>query len=386
MSNPPGEPPNRNVPIGEQPTQVAPIGQPPYGPPGHPPAYGAPPPRYGAPQTPYGAPPYGAPPPPYGAQAYGPPPYGAPQPHYGAPPPPYGGPPYGPPQPQHRAPSVQHPEMVKTAALLGFIYGGLRILSCVILLVAAFGFHGQGVVNQLLDVFVGLVFAGLMIWGAVAARRGRTTNILFFTSLTLLLFAIVLVLATVSPNRVSPPELVRTAAAVLGLTLSLAIIVLLRSAYQSQPVQPMGWTSIVVGAIAIVLAIALLGVQIEVVGPSVGMFLAFQLLVLGILMILMRVWRGATLTVLIAGGLFGLVNIGLALFGSFVLGRCGYDGTTAYDVWTSDTQCPRYIGTQELEKWAIVASVGVVLLVGAAVALGSFLRNRRSARAGSVGR
>ena len=382
MSYPSGEPPKRDVPIGEQPTQVAPIGQPPYGPPGQPPAYGAPRASYGAPPTP----PYGAPQPPYGAPPYGapPPPYGPPQPHYGAPPP-YS---YGAPLPPYGAPprSVQHPEMVKTAALLGIIYGGLRIISCLILLIAAFGFHGQGVVNQFIDVFVGLVFAGLMIWGAVAARTGRTTNILFFTSLILLLFAIILVLAAVSPFRVSPPELVRAAAAVLGLIFSLVIIVLLRAAYQSQPVQRVGWSSSVVGGIAIVLAITLLGVQIEVVGPSVAMFMAFQLLVLGILMILMRVWRGAILTVMIAGGLFGLVNIGLALFGSFVLGRCGYDGTTAYDVWTSHTQCPQYIGTQELEKWAIVASVGVVLIVGAAFALGSFLRNRRSVRGGSAGR
>jgi hypothetical protein len=378
MSYPSGEPPKRDVPIGEQPTQVAAVGQPPYGQPGQPPAYGAPPP-------PSGAPAYGAPQPPFGAPAYGAPPpyYGPLQPHYGAP-----SPGYGPPQPHYRAPapSIQHPGMVKNAALLGFVYGGLRIVSCLILVAAAFGFRGQGVVNQFIDVFVGLVFAGLMIWGAIAAQRGRTTNILLSTSITLLVFDIVLVLATVSPFRVSPPELVRATAAVLGLIISVAIIVSLRAAYQPHPVEQVGWSGTVAGGIAIVLAISLLGVQIEVVGPSVAMFLAFQLLVLGILMILMRVWRGAILTVLIAGGLFGLVNIALALFGSFVLGRCGYDGTTAYTVWTSDTPCPKYIGAHELEKWAIVASVGVVLIVGAAFALGSFLRNRQSTRRGSAGR
>jgi hypothetical protein len=378
MSYPSGEPPKRDVPIGEQPTQVAAVGQPPYGQPGQPPAYGAP-------RPPSGAPAYGAPQPPFGAPAYGAPPpyYGPLQPHYGAP-----SPGYGPPQPHYRAPapSIQHPGMVKNAALLGFVYGGLRIVSCLILVAAAFGFRGQGVVNQFIDVFVGLVFAGLMIWGAIAAQRGRTTNILLSTSITLLVFDIVLVLATVSPFRVSPPELVRATAAVLGLIISVAIIVSLRAAYQPHPVEQVGWSGTVAGGIAIVLAISLLGVQIEVVGPSVAMFLAFQLLVLGILMILMRVWRGAILTVLIAGGLFGLVNIALALFGSFVLGRCGYDGTTAYTVWTSDTPCPKSIGAQELEKWAIVASVGVVLIVGAAFALGSFLRNRQSARRGSGGR
>ena len=371
MSFPSGEPPKRDVPIGEQPTRIAPIGQPPYGQPGRSRGYGAPPP-------PYGAPPYGAPQPPYGAPAYGAPPpgYGPPQPHYGAPAP-------------SRSAAVLHPEMVKTAALLGFIYGGLRIVSCLILLVAIFGLHkvpARDVANQYIDVFVGLVFAGLMIWGAIFARKGRTTNLLFFTSLALLIIEIILVLATVSPTRISPPQLIRAAIAVLGLVISAIIMVLISAAKQSQPVQRVGWSSGVVGAIAIVLAVTILAVRIEVIGPSVGMFLAFQLLVLGILLIFMRVWRGAILTVLIAGGLFGLANIALALFGSFVLGRCGYDGTTAYDVWTSHTRCPTYIGAQELEKWAIVASVGVVLLVGAAVALGSFLRNRRSARGGSAGR
>ncbi len=381
MSYPSGEPPKRDVPIGEQPTRVAPIGQPPYGRPGQPPvygtsAYGAPPPHYGPPQPPYGAPAYGAPPPGYGP----------PQPHYGAPPPGY-----GPPQPQYGAPapSVQHPEMVKTAALLGFIYGGLRIVSCLVLLVSIFGLHkvpANDVANQYIDVFVGLVFSGLIIWGAIFARKGRTTNLLFFTSLALLITEIILVLATVSPTRVSPPQLVRASAAVLGLIASALIIVLIRAAQQSEPVQRVGWSSSVVGSIAIVLAVALLAVRIEVVGPSVGMFLSFQLLVLGILLIFMRIWRGATLSLLIIGGVFGLANIILALFGSFVLERCGYDGASAYTVWTSDSQCPQYLGTQELEKWAIVASVGVALIVGAAFALGPFLRHRRSARVGQTGR
>jgi hypothetical protein len=80
------------------------------------------------------------------------------------------------------------------------------------------------------------------------------------------------------------------------------------------------------------------------------------------------------------------VHIALALYGSFGLGVCGYDGTSAYTVWTSHTQCPAEIGARELEKWAIVGGVGVALIVGAAFALPLFLRNRRLARGGFDGR
>ena len=378
MSYPHRESPEHNVPRHEQPAQSAPIGQPLYGQSGQPPVYGTPPPPYGPPQ-----PGYGPPQPGYGAPQPG---YGAPPPGYGAPPPGYGPPPsYGAPAPSSSG-TVQRPGNVRTAALLGFIYAALRIIGCVILLLAAIrlgqnqteaGIPARDLANQYIDVFVGLVFAGLMILGAVAAWRGWTSKILLFTSWALLIIAIILVLATVSPFRVSPPELVRAASAVLSVIFPAIIIVLLLNTQEPQSVRRMGWGWNVAGGIAIVLAIILLGADTEVVGPSVSMFMAFQLLILGLLMIFIRVWRGATLSLLVVGGLFGIVNLALALYGSFGLSRCGYDGASAFTVWTSHSECPAEIGARELEKWVIVAGVGVALIVGAAFALRLFLRNRR---------
>ena len=69
-----------------------------------------------------------------------------------------------------------------------------------------------------------------MTLGAVAALKGRTTKILFFTSLALLIVSIILVPTTVAPERVSPAELVRAGSAVLSLIVSVIIIVLLSTA------------------------------------------------------------------------------------------------------------------------------------------------------------
>ena len=71
-----------------------------------------------------------------------------------------------------------------------------------------------------------------MTLGAVAALKGRTTKILFFTSLALLIVSIILVPTTVAPERVSPAELVRAGSAVLSLIVSVIIIVLLSTAQE----------------------------------------------------------------------------------------------------------------------------------------------------------
>ena len=354
MSIPHREPPKPNVPIGDQSTQIAPVGQPAYRQPGQPPPYGAAPLSYGGPYPRYGA---------------SPPPYGAPQPPMAS-----------------SARTLERPGNVKTAAVLAFTYATLRIISCLFLLVSTFGLWGTGfpardLANQYIDVFLGLVFSGLMIWGAAAAWTNRSTKILLFTSWALLAVSIILVLAAVSPSRVSSPELVCAAVAVLALILSITIIVLLSTAYDQRPVRHVGLGWSIAGAIAIIFAVVLMAARTEIVGPSVGMFAAFQLLVLGLLMILIRAWGGATLTLLIVGALFGVVNIALALYGSFALGVCGYDGTSAYTVWTSQTQWPTYIGAHELRKWAIVGSVGVAFMLGAAFALPLFIRHRRLRRA-----
>jgi hypothetical protein len=153
----------------------------------------------------------------------------------------------------------------------------------------------------------------------------------------------------------------------------------------SRPVRRVGWGWSVAGAIAIVLAITLLGARSEVVGPSVSLFMALQLLILGVLMILIRVWRGATISLLVLGGLFGIADIAVAMFGSFALSLCGYDGASAYTVWSSHTECHASLGARELEKWVIVAGVGVALIVGAAFALPLLLRNRRLVGGGFAG-
>jgi hypothetical protein len=259
----------------------------------------------------FGQPQYWQPPP----QAYGalPPPY-YPQVPYGAPAPTGSG-------------TVPHPGAVKAAALVAFVYVALRVIACLFLLVATIrlSMHDAGrAVPNYFDVSVGLAFIGLMTWGAVEASKGRTTKILFDTSLALLIVSIILVPTTVGPDRVSPAELTRAAAAVLSLIVSLTIIVLLGTAREPQPVRRVGWGWTVAGGIAIVLALALLGEIFEALGPSVSLFLAVQLLILGVLMILVRVWRGATLSIVILAGLFGIAEITVAIFGAFFISRCGY--------------------------------------------------------------
>lgn len=160
---------------------------------------------------------------------------------YGPPPPPYGHPqpPYGAPAPSGYG-TAQRPRNVTTAAVLALVYAALRIIACLFLLVATIrlSLHDTTrAVPNFVDLFVGGVFACLMTLGAVAALKGRTTKILFFTSLALLIVSIILVPTTVAPERVSPAELVRAGSAVLSLIVSVIIIVLLSTAQEPHPVR-----------------------------------------------------------------------------------------------------------------------------------------------------
>lgn len=149
---------------------------------------------------------------------------------------------------------------------------------------------------------------------------------------------------------------------------------------EPRPVRRMSWGWGVAGGIAVVAAIALLVVTPEIVGPSVSLFAAVQLVILGLLLILIPVSRGTTIGFVVVGVLAAAADIALAGYGSFGLTVCGYgDGPTAFEVWRSRSECPASIGARELEKWAIVGAFGVVLIVIAACAMRSFLRNRRSA-------
>ncbi len=320
MSYPPRDQAGHDVPRHEQPTHVAPIPQPPVGPPEQSPLYGTPPRIHGNPQAPM---------------------YGAAVPAYGVPQPPSVSP---------RPPVTALPRAPRASPrrrLLAFVYAALRIISCLILMVAAIRVtlnHDPNAAPQYIDVLAGLMFAALMTWAAVNAWTGGSTIFLLCVSSGLLVVSVVLVLAAVSPFRVSPPELVRAASAVLSLSFALTIIVLLGTALGPQPVRRVSWVSSVAGGIAIVLAVILLAANTEIVGPSVSMFLAFQLLILGILLILIRVGRGATWPRDTRWPV-RFLNIAVALFGSFGLSLCGYDGASAFAVWSSHSQCAPALGS-----------------------------------------
>ncbi len=136
----------------------------------------------------------------------------------------------------------------------------------------------------------------------------------------------------------------------------------------------MSWGWGVVGVAAAAVGTALLIVRPEVVGPSVSRFVAPQLLILGLLLVLMAIWRGVTIGFVVLGILLAIANIALAVYGSFVLPRCGWDGASAFAVWRTHAMCNASIGAKELEKWAIVGGFGVLLIVVAAYALRSFRR------------
>jgi hypothetical protein len=186
--------PERNVPRSEQPTQQA--SWPQRGYPGQSPVYGS--------RQPYGGP--GAPRPQYGA----PPPYGGPQP-YGAPPPHYGAPRYATPPPSYGAAGGhdpgRRPGIVTTAAVFAFVLAGLVIVTkfLALLLLAthnsnAIASWGIGLVVANYAILLAKIVVGaLLVWGGVAALKGRTRRILLVVLViqaTLSLLGVVVSLAT----------------------------------------------------------------------------------------------------------------------------------------------------------------------------------------------
>ncbi len=149
---------------------------------------------------------------------------------------------------------------------------------------------------------------------------------------------------------------------------------------QPRPAWRLSWGWGVLGVIALAGAVALLVLRPEVIGPSVSRFAAAELILLGVLLLLVPIWRGVAIGFAIVGLVLASADIALAIYGSFGLSQCGYDGASAFKVWRSQSQCPASLGPPELEKWAIVAGFGVLLLLVALFALRSFRRSGRSAQ------
>ncbi len=149
---------------------------------------------------------------------------------------------------------------------------------------------------------------------------------------------------------------------------------------QTQRPRRMSWGWGVLGVVALAGAVALLMLRPHVIGPSVSRFAAAELIVIGVLLLFVPIWRGVGVGFAVVGFVLGIADIGLAVYGSFGLNLCGYDGASAFKVWRSQSQCPAWLGPPELQKWAIVAGFAVVILLFAAIALRSFLRGRRAAR------
>jgi len=147
-------------------------------------------PRYGQPRL---SPPYGAPSP-YGTPQ---PPYGTPQPPYGTPPPPYGTTqqPYGtPPQPSYGG--VRRPWTVTRAVGAAFVFGLIWLLTGVPILGYMFSSGHYGL-RLFIGAAISLVFVVSYLWGAVAALRGRTSHILFWTSVAAVIFAVVMLILAI---------------------------------------------------------------------------------------------------------------------------------------------------------------------------------------------
>ncbi|MFC9549774.1 RDD family protein [Rhodococcus sp. NPDC056960] len=142
------------------------------------------PPWSSTPQPPWA---YGTqPPPPYGTPtAYGTPqPYGTPPPAYAAPPNNAPGSGYGP-LPHAGHSTARRRGTVIAAAVIAFVMAALNMIASLVSLYTSSHYYPRtGAVAAALYMSpVGLVFAGLFIWGGAAALKGRTTRILFWTSL-----------------------------------------------------------------------------------------------------------------------------------------------------------------------------------------------------------
>jgi uncharacterized RDD family membrane protein YckC len=171
--------------------------EPPSAPPRQPPpAYGASPP-YGAPQQPHGSPP-----------AYATSPYNVPGPAYGT-------------QLRGGYGTARRPGTVTAAAVIAFVMAALNIAAGLHSIYNVFHYDPlTGALRAVLYIsgVVGLVFAGLFIWGGVAALKGRTSKILFWTSLV----ASALYLINVPRN----PTGYGGSVAVLCLALAAAVVIL----------------------------------------------------------------------------------------------------------------------------------------------------------------
>lgn len=142
----------------------------------------------------------------------------------------------------------------------------------------------------------------------------------------------------------------------------------------------MSWGWGVLGVIALAGAVALLVLRPEVIGPSVSRFAAAELILLGVLLLLVPIWRGVAIGFASVGLVVASADLALAVYGSFGLSQCGYDGASAFKVWRSQSQCPASLGPPELEKWAIVAGFGLLLFLVALFALRSFRRSGPASR------
>lgn len=224
MSDPNRRPPEHHAPESDQPTQIASADWPQHGQSEQPHAHGTPPPPHRSPQQPYGAPS---------------PPYGAPTPSYGAPPPTYGAPlpaGYG---------AAGRPGTVTTAVVLAFVTAAINLLIGLLFL---FGWmyaatqvpkqteEGAVAASLVFTVFlfiVGLVFlliAGLLMWGGVAALKGRTNKILIWISSVAVVWHLIsassIITSRGEPSTVLIAWLCLTMIATLCLALSVVIVIL----------------------------------------------------------------------------------------------------------------------------------------------------------------
>ena len=128
------------------------------------------------------------------------------QPEHGQPVPPpaeYANLPPAPPVDAAYAAPTARPGAVTAAAVIAFIIAGLEVLGALLAFVAGVGYSNltQSQKDQmpamassgtfyLMGLFE-LVFAGLLIWGGVAAIQGKTNKILFFVALAVAVLNVV---------------------------------------------------------------------------------------------------------------------------------------------------------------------------------------------------
>lgn len=142
----------------------------------------------------------------------------------------------------------------------------------------------------------------------------------------------------------------------------------------------MGWGWGVAGLTALVVAISLFALRPEVIGPSVSRWLGAQLVLVGVLMAIMALWRDMTLTFVILGAVNGVGDIVLAVWGVFGNQMCGYGQGSPFQVWLGHTPCSAHIAGPEFEKWAIVGAIGFAVVMAVAYAVFLLRRTRPAVR------